>query len=62
MNNFLDKVIVEESNYSEEWYDHFYKCKKCGVSFMFSSSSDLNPKPSFCPGCGRAITIFKKFN
>lgn len=46
---------VEDSDYAEEWYQHYYTCRHCGESFMIFS--DL---PLYCPGCGHKIQSIKK--
>lgn len=48
---------VEDSNYDEEWYQHYYTCRHCGESFMIASLS-----PSYCPNCGHEIYAIKSGN
>lgn len=50
----LRQYDVEDSNYNEEWYQHYYTCKHCGESFMVDCE-----KPNFCPNCGHEIDCIK---
>ena len=45
---------VEDSNYDEEWYQHYYTCRYCGESFMTESQF-----PAYCPECGHKIQSIK---
>lgn len=53
-NSSFCQYDVEDSNYNEEWYQHYYTCRHCGVSFMVD-----NEKPYFCPNCGHKIETIK---
>ena len=45
---------VEDSNYDEEWYQHYYACKHCNAYFMVDFGF-----PKFCPICGHKIKTIK---
>lgn len=45
---------VEDSNYCEEWYQHYYTCNHCGEYFMVGL-----PRPFYCPACGIKIQSIK---
>ena len=45
---------VEDSDYDEEWYQHYYECRHCNEQFMTASDP-----PLYCPACGHKIQSIK---
>ena len=50
----MNDYDVEDSNYNEEWYQHYYTCRHCNAYFMLDYGN-----PHFCPNCGHKIETIK---
>lgn len=48
-----DKVIVYESDYNEEWYQHYFMCSVCKCWFMTYLNNTM--PHNYCPNCGSAL-------
>ena len=48
-----DKTIVYESDFDEEWYQHYFMCSACQCYFMSYLANTL--PHNYCPNCGRKL-------
>lgn len=48
-----DKTIVYESDWDDEWYQHYFMCSACKCNFM--SYLDNRMPHNYCPNCGKKL-------
>ena len=49
-----DKTIVFESDWDEEWYQHYFVCSACECNFMSYMGNNTMPH-NYCPNCGKKL-------
>ena len=47
------KTIVFESDYDDEWYQHYFVCSACECQFMTYLHNML--PHNYCPNCGKKL-------